>query len=241
VSTNATESVSAADEPLSHAYGVRQVSLQAVDALQDGKERMAFESEFQIVLPDPTPLWRRIVASRGLQLAFMVIALGGIGWSWAESYGSLDAIRQELGLQAAALAVVIQAVIAVSPFPDEVIGFGNSVIYGFTLGAILNWCAWMLGSFLEYGLAWRSARDLEIEPARLQSRLGRLNRRFAPDHPMFLILVRLVPIGGGHIVNTSAGVLGVPLWRFAWTGAIGMIPGSIVIAGAANKLVGFFS
>ena len=47
----------------------------------------------------------------------------------------------------------------------------------------------------------------------------------------------MLPIGGGHIVNSSSGVFGVPLRRFAWTGAIGMVPGSLAIAALANGLI----
>ena len=43
--------------------------------------------------------------------------------------------------------------------------------------------------------------------------------------------MRLLPIGGGHIVNSSSGAFGVPLLRFAWTSAIGTVPGSLAIAG----------
>ena len=183
------------------------------------------------------PLWRRLVVSRGLQMLVLVLALGGGAWAWIDSQGGVEAARLHFGLGAAVLTVPLQAVIAVTPFPDEVIGFGNSVMYGFATGAMLNWLGWMMGSFIEYGIAARSARDLDFQADRLRSRFPRLHRHFPPEHPAFLIVARLVPIGGGHIVNTSAGLYHVPLWRFAWTGAIGMIPGSLAIAGLANGLV----
>ena len=194
--------------------------------------------------PEPPPtataesghrrLWQRVLASRGLQGLVVLLVFSWLAWSWAGQYGSLESVRAQFGLRAAALTVVVQAVIAVSPFPDEVIGFANCVIYGFAVGALLNWLAWMLGSFIEYGIAARSARDLDLSPERIAQRLPRRLRRFPPDHVAFLILARLLPIGGGHLVNTAAGVCRVPLGRFAWTGAIGMLPGSLTISALAN-------
>jgi len=194
--------------------------------------------ELQSIIPglDGSPLWRKLALSRGFQMLALVVALGGIAWVWVDSQGGLEAARAHFGLWAAAFTVPLQAVVAVTPFPDEVIGLGNSVIYGFVTGAILNWIGWMMGSFIEYGIAARSARDFDIRSERIAARFPRLHRRFPPEHPAFLILARLLPIGGGHLVNATSGLFRVPLWRFAWTGAIGMIPGSIAIAAFANGI-----
>ena len=44
--------------------------------------------------------------------------------------------------------MLLQASVTVTPFPDEVVGFANSMIYGFGLGFVLNWTAWMIGSLI---------------------------------------------------------------------------------------------
>jgi len=66
-------------------------------------------------------------------------------------------------------------------------------IYGFTLGSGLVWLGWMLGAGLEYGLYRRAASEL--------GELGGLDRlpgwvrRLPVEHPIFLIVVRWVPLG----------------------------------------------
>jgi uncharacterized membrane protein YdjX (TVP38/TMEM64 family) len=195
---------------------------------------MSFDADSSIVIPDDRPFWRRLLGSRGLQMLLLTFVVAWVAWRWAETVGGPEAIRERFGLWAAAVTVPLQAVLAVSPFPDEVIGFGNAAIYGFSIGFVLNWTGWMLGAFLEYSIAHRSARDLGFRYEHAAAKLPRPLRRLAPAHPAYLILVRLLPIGGGHIVNSSSGVFGVPLGRFAWTSAIGTIPGSLAIAALAS-------
>ena len=184
-------------------------------------------------------LLQRALRSPGLWALVATLAVGGIGWSWIDAHGGLGEARATFGIGAAFVTVPLQAVIAVTPFPDEVIGFGNSIVYGFVLGAALNWVGWMMGAFIEYAIAYRSARDLNLRVTRNVSKGPRWLRTLRPDLPAFLILTRFLPMGGGHIANTTAGVCGVSLWRFAWTGAIGMVPGSLVISGLANGLLGW--
>ena len=180
---------------------------------------------------------QKALKSTGLWAFVATLAVGWFGWSWIEAHGGLGEVRATLGIGAAFITVPLQAILAVTPFPDEVIGFGNSMVYGFLIGAGLNWVGWMMGAFIEYTIAYRTARDLNLRVVRNVSERPKWLRRFPPDLPAFLILARLLPMGGGHIANATAGVCGVSLWRFAWTGAIGMIPGSLVISGLANGLL----
>ena len=180
-------------------------------------------------------LSRRLLASRGLQMIVVALLVGGLAWLWIGSQGGPEVLRARFGPWAAALLVALQASISVTPFPDETIGFANAMIYGFVPGALLNWLGWMLGSYIEYAIARRAARDLNFDPERVSQRLPRLVPRLPPGHPAYLILARLLPLGG-HVVNSSAGAFAVPLWRFTWTGALGMIPGSLLIAALATGL-----
>jgi uncharacterized membrane protein YdjX (TVP38/TMEM64 family) len=42
---------------------------------------------------------------------------------------------------------------------------------------------------------------------------------------------------GNHIVSVAAGLRGVPLWRFAWTSAVGLAPFALVIAAGTAGLM----
>jgi uncharacterized membrane protein YdjX (TVP38/TMEM64 family) len=197
---------------------------------------MSFDFEPSAYVLDREPLWRRVVTSRGIQMIALILIVGGVGWSWATSQGGVELLRTRFGVWAAIPLMLLQASVTVTPFPDELIGFANSAIYGFGLGFTLNWVAWMLGALIEYAVARRSAYDFEFDPEQFSARMPSILRRYSAEHPLYLILARQVPFGG-HIVNSWAGAFRVPLWRFLWTGALGMIPGSIAIAAAANGLI----
>jgi uncharacterized membrane protein YdjX (TVP38/TMEM64 family) len=175
----------------------------------------------------------RLLRSRGLAVLLVVGASGWLLLAGLEALGGPEALRGRFGLAAAAVLVPVHAVVAVSPFPSELIAPVHGAIYGFAVGWPLTWLGWWLGAALEYGLYRRVARDLlEGEGGRLPSWL----RRLPAAHPLFLVFGRLVPFGN-HAVNALAGSCRVPLWRFAWTSALAFLPFSALVAGVASGLV----
>ena len=169
-------------------------------------------------------------------LVVLLLLACAVAWLLLHALAALggpEAVRARFGLAAAALLVPIHAVVSVSPFPSEVIALGHGAIYGFALGWPLTWAGWLLGAALEYGLFRRVATDLvDAGGARLPAWL----RRLPVQHPLFLILGRLVPFGN-HAVNALAGSRRVPLWRFAWASALAFLPFSALVAAIASGLV----
>lgn len=175
----------------------------------------------------------RILRSRGLGGLVLLCASAWLLLHGLEALGGPEAVRARFGLGAAALLVPIHAVVAVSPFPSEVLALAHGAIYGFALGWPLTWMGWLLGAFLEYALFRRIASDVGGPgPSRLPVWL----HRFPARHPLFLVCGRLVPFGN-HAVNALAGSHRVPFWRFAWTSALAFVPFSALIAGIASGLV----
>lgn len=181
----------------------------------------------------PDRLALRLLRSPGLR-GLLLLGLA----SWALLY-SLDAmggaasVRERWGLAAAAILVPVHAVVAVSPFPSEVVALMHGAIYGFALGWAFTWAGWLLGAGLEYGLFRRIASDVGASgSARLPTWLA----RFPVQHPLFLILGRLIPFGN-HAVNALAGSCRVPPWRFAWASALAFLPFSALVAGISSGLV----
>lgn len=175
------------------------------------------------------PLWRRILASQGLRLAAGLAAFAWILHRGLEAGGGPETLTARYGMLAAAILVPIQAVVTFVPFLGEMIALTNAALYGFWLGALLSWVAWMLTSLLQYGVVRRTAADFDLEAT--YRRLPRWMRRFPVSHPVFLIGVR-IPFGG-PIVNTAAGAFGVPLWRHLWCAALGIAPRAMFFAGVA--------
>jgi len=179
------------------------------------------------------PLALRLLCSPGLRGLLLVCLIGWLLLHALEALGGPEAVRERFGLGAAALLIPIQAVVAVSPFPSEVIALAEGAIYGFALGWPLAWAGWLLGAWLEYGLFRRIASDVGDAGG---ERLPAWLHRFPAQHPLFLIFGRLVPFGN-HAVNALAGSRRVPVWRFAWASALAFLPFSALIAAIASGLV----
>lgn len=165
----------------------------------------------------------------------MIVVVCAVGWALAvglDRLGGPEAIRAAYGLELTWLFVPVQAVVAVSPFPGELVAMISSAVHGFWLGSLLNWIGWMLAAYLEYALVRWTARDVDFDEAKLPRWL----RRFPTDHPVFLMGGRFLPFGG-HIVNGLSGLQGIAMWRFTWTAAIALVPGAIFMAAVGTGLV----
>lgn len=176
----------------------------------------------------------RALRSWGLLGIVAVVAAGGLLALWMRSFGGAELMRDQLGPLAALFIVPVQALVAVSPFPSEVIALVTCTFYGFWGGALLAWCAWFLAAFLQYELVRRTARDFDFE--RTRRRFPKRLRDLPVSHPAFLILGRWLPYGP-HVVNSAAGAYGVSLRRHAWCAAVSIVPPALVISGVANGLI----
>ena len=180
------------------------------------------------------PLWRRLAGSPGVQLLLAMVLLGGALVSWIESVGGVTALRDRFGLFTAVIVIPVHAIVAISPFPSEVIAFGNGALYGVWKGALLSWLGWMLAAVTNYGLVRRAAADVNLEPA--FARLPRWLRRFPVHHPIFLIAGRWIPYGP-QLISTAAGAFRVPLWRFSWCTGVSIVPVALFFAALASGLL----
>jgi len=182
------------------------------------------------------PALRRVGAHVALAVGALAV-LSWLAWAWLQSTGGLDEIARRHGLWAALLLVPLQTLVSLSfsPIPSDAVAFATSLIYGFWLGTFFGWLAWMAGALIQYVAVRRAARGLDVEA--LRARLPAWLRRIPPDHPAFLICGRWFPLGP-HVVNATAGALGVPLPRFAWCAAVGIAPVAALIAALATGVAG---
>ena len=180
---------------------------------------------------DSRPIWRRALASRGLQVFVLALAVAWMGWTWLDASGGPEALRERYGWRAALVLVPLQALVSLSPFPGEMVALANGYLFGFWWGSFLIWLAWMMTAYAQYALVRRAAKDLDLDMG--LDRLPGWIRRFPVDHPVFLIFARWLPYGA-HLVNSAAGAFRVPLWRFTWCAAIGIGVGAVVMAAIGN-------
>ncbi len=178
---------------------------------------------------------RRLVTSQTLYIVLGVVLVGVVLMRWVDALGGPAGVWERFGLLAPAISVPLHAVLAVTPFPSDVMGVANGAVYGFWGGALLSWAGWFAASFVQYGIGQRVQKDFDVAGwmARSPTRL----RRFPVSHPVFLIGARYVPYAGGHLATLLPGALGVQLRRFAWCTAVALVPQSLVMAGIGAGLM----
>lgn len=172
-----------------------------------------------------------------LRSALLLGCVCALGWALPElleRIGGPERIRADYGLAAAAVLVPVQALVAVSPAPGELVALSHGAIYGFGLGTCFSWLGWLLAAWIEYGLFRGAASELGAGHAR--ARLPGWIRRFPASSPVFLIVARWLPFGN-HVANAVAGTCRVPFWRFTWPSALALLPASALFTAIAVGLV----
>ncbi len=85
-------------------------------------------------------------------------------------------------------------------------------------------------------LAFLFARYLlgQLLQDKYQLQLDRFNREMEASGSRYLLTLRLIPIFPFFLINFLSGLTRVPLKTFAWTTALGIIPGTIIFAYAGQ-------
>lgn len=168
------------------------------------------------------------IARAVLAIAFM-LALGWVFLEGLDALGGAAGIRAQFG---AASFLLLLPMFAAPAIPGEFAALTTVSIYGFALGAALSWAGLIMRAWLEYGLAHTLGAAEPVSIHRLPAWL----RRFPANHPVFLVAGRWMPLGN-HIVSVVAGLHGVPLWRFTWASALGLVPFVLLVSAATAGLV----
>jgi uncharacterized membrane protein YdjX (TVP38/TMEM64 family) len=140
--------------------------------------------------------------------------------------GDVDGLREELhdlGAAGAAILVCLILVHAVVLFPAEIANAAAGLMYGFVAGFALVMAAWIASLLLAYGLGAAAGRPLALRLAG-QRRVELAERVVERGGVPMLLLARLVPFVPLSLVGYVAGAARVPLWRYTWTSAVGIVP-----------------
>jgi uncharacterized membrane protein YdjX (TVP38/TMEM64 family) len=141
-------------------------------------------------------------------------------------HGDIDALQvqlQSLGVGGALVLVAIILVHAVVLFPAEIPNAVAGLVYGFAVALPLVMVAWIASGLIAYALGVWIGRPLAVRLAgeeRVETAERVIGRGGAPA----LLLARLVPFVPFSLVGYIAGATRVPVWRYTWTSAVGVLP-----------------
>jgi uncharacterized membrane protein YdjX (TVP38/TMEM64 family) len=141
-------------------------------------------------------------------------------------HGDLKGLKAQLHSLGTWGAVVVFAVIlahAVLFFPAEIINAAAGLVYGFFVAFPLVVVAWACSGVIAYFLGMAFGRPLALRLVG-EKRVTQAEQTIERGGIPALLLARLVPFVPYSLVGYVAGAARVPLWRFVWTGFIGIMP-----------------
>jgi uncharacterized membrane protein YdjX (TVP38/TMEM64 family) len=141
-------------------------------------------------------------------------------------HGDVHGLRAELrGLGAAGAAVLVGLILihAVVLFPAEIVNATAGLVYGFALALPLVMLAWLASALLAYWLGVVAGRPLALALAG-EERVAMAERVIERGGAPALLVSRLVPFVPYSLVGYLAGAARVPVWRYAWTSFVGILP-----------------
>ncbi|MCB1516907.1 MAG: VTT domain-containing protein [Hyphomicrobiaceae bacterium] len=155
--------------------------------------------------------------------------------SLAVNYAAITAYVDANPVLAYLAAGVLYVVAVAVAFPAAwIITVGFGVVFGWVNGSILVIISATLGACLLY---W-AARTLlaDFFKARAGRWLNEMAEGFRRNAASYLLFLRLTPVAPFVLLNALPGLLNVPFFTYAWTTALGIIPGTIAYVSAGEGL-----
>jgi len=140
---------------------------------------------------------------------------------------SLVRFVENSGQWAYVLAPLFMIVVAILPIPAEIPAMVNGMVFGTVLGTVVTWSGAFVGAMVSFELARRFGRPVAGRLLQADA-LARLDGVALSASWPGLLAVRLIPTIAFTLVNWAAGLTAIPRWTFAWTTALGILPGAIL-------------
>ncbi|VCU57533.1 COG0398: uncharacterized membrane protein [Tritonibacter mobilis] len=182
----------------------------------------------------PQKSWVRHVP---LALVAVVAIIGAVTLGDVLSFETLRDNREALlafrdqnyvGLVLAFLAAYI-VIVAFSLPGAAVASMTGGFLFGLIAGTAFNVIAATIGAMAIFLAArWGLGATLSAKMAASEGRIQRLKAALHDTEIEVLLLLRLVPAVPFFVANLLPALVGVKLWNFFWTTALGIIPGAIV-------------
>ena len=160
-------------------------------------------------------------------------AVAAIHGDTAEVRGQLDS----LGFAGPLLIVALALLHAVVFYPAEIVDAAAGFAYGFFPALVLMMTGWMLSAMLCFAVGRSLARPL-LDRWFGSERFERTEAMIERGGPTLLLAVRLIPIFPFSLTCYAAGAARVPVWRFAWTTAVGYLPITAIAVYFGTRLEG---
>lgn len=131
------------------------------------------------------------------------------------------------GIKGPLIFLSIAIIMCMVGFPRQLVCLTAGVVYGFWLGIFYATIATVIGALLAYN--W--ARWLGHEWGKKYLSHAKLKKihHFIQTNPFHTVLIcRLMPVGSSVLLNTMAGIVGIPVMPFICATFLGSFPQTVV-------------
>jgi uncharacterized membrane protein YdjX (TVP38/TMEM64 family) len=114
------------------------------------------------------------------------------------------------------------------PFPAELVGVANGMIFGPIVGTVVTWVGAMLGALVAFGAVRVFGRPLvrRMLSGRQQQELAVWSSERGGTS---LLVGRFIPVIAFNLLNYAAALTTISWWTFAWATGIGILPLTILL------------
>ena len=114
------------------------------------------------------------------------------------------------------------------PFPAELLGIANGMVFGPIVGTVVTWVGAMLGAFAAFGAVRTIGQPFvrRMLSVHRQQELAIWSREHGGTS---LLVARLIPVISFNLLNYAAALTTISWWTFAWATGIGILPLTILI------------
>jgi len=141
-------------------------------------------------------------------------------------HGDVNGLVEQLrglGVWGAVVLVALILIHSVVFFPAELPNAAAGLVFGFWVAFPMVWLAWIASGVIAYLIGYTLGRPLAVRLAG-EERVASAEAAIGRGGPGVLVLARLVPFVPFSLVGYVAGAARVPLWRYVWTSAVGVLP-----------------
>jgi uncharacterized membrane protein YdjX (TVP38/TMEM64 family) len=172
-------------------------------------------------------------------LALLVLAVPALRHSFvAAVHGDTAEVREQvdsLGVGGPLLILALTLLHAVVFYPAEIVDAAAGFAFGFAPALALMMVGWVLSGLICFAIGRSVARPL-LDRWLGTRRLERAEATIERGGAGLLLAIRLIPIVPFSLFSYAAGAARVPVWRFAWTTAVGYLPITAITVYLGSRL-----
>jgi uncharacterized membrane protein YdjX (TVP38/TMEM64 family) len=168
----------------------------------------------------------------------MIGCVSAVAFLYLDRNNSVSNLIHSFGASGVIGAVLAMAILCVTPFPSEGLLIMYLKVYGVIWGTLYAWSGFVLASIAIFGVS-RYLGSKAIRSWVSRERFDAIDEWIKRKGTIGLLFVRLLPIPA-LVVNLITGIMpSVSLWKYAWTGAVTIIPyyiaASLIFLGVSRQ------